>query len=393
MGHSVYLAAMVSERVAMKTLYDLLGVRQDADAETVRSAFRRAVKAHHPDLHVHDADAAERLREIIAANAILRDAEQRAAYDQYLRLERQRRWSEWKRAIVQCSIAGAVLSVGLVAGSARFVPLPKAVTVAAKAEKDAMRESAEVPVVRLAVVQNRDHTTDEHDDAKAVSWTIGASITPPPAIISMDRKLIRDEPPVDRRPGVDAKLYSERGIAAYRGGDLDRALADFDLAIRQDRNDAQAYRNRGKVWEDRDDHDRALADYDEAIRLDPNNPEAFHERGLVWRRKGELDSALIDLDRAIRFSFADAGYYCDRGLVWYEKGRHDRALADFNQAIKINPNFAAAYIDRGITLRARGDLEQASADFDRATKIDPNSLIVIQRANFEPLKAGSHVQN
>src|SRR5262249_7549454 len=98
-----------SERVAMKTLYDLLRVRSDANAEAVKKAFRRAVKAHHPDLNA-DEDAAERFRKIIAANAILRDIEQRAAYDRHLKLERQRLWLEWKRAVVHCLIAAAVSS-------------------------------------------------------------------------------------------------------------------------------------------------------------------------------------------------------------------------------------------------------------------------------------------
>ena len=73
----------------MKTLYDLLGAHADDDAETLKKAFRKAVKATHPDLHAGDADAQLRFRQIVNANAILRDAKQRATYDLLLQRERQ----------------------------------------------------------------------------------------------------------------------------------------------------------------------------------------------------------------------------------------------------------------------------------------------------------------
>ena len=60
----------------MKTLYDLLGARPDDDAEELRSAFRKAAKANHPDLHVGDLDAPSRFRQIVQAYDILRDAQQ-----------------------------------------------------------------------------------------------------------------------------------------------------------------------------------------------------------------------------------------------------------------------------------------------------------------------------
>src|SRR6516225_3448500 len=78
----------------MKTLYDLLGARPDDDAEGLRNAFRQAVKANHPDLHIGDPDAPMRLRQIVQAYDILRDTEQRATYDRLLVFEReQRRWT------------------------------------------------------------------------------------------------------------------------------------------------------------------------------------------------------------------------------------------------------------------------------------------------------------
>ena len=68
----------------MDTLYDLLGALPQDDAEGLRTAFRRAVKGAHPDLRPNDPDAAVRFRQIVRANEILCDRDQRAAYDHLL---------------------------------------------------------------------------------------------------------------------------------------------------------------------------------------------------------------------------------------------------------------------------------------------------------------------
>jgi curved DNA-binding protein CbpA len=68
----------------MKTLYDLIGARRDDDAESLKKAYRNAVKANHPDYHADDPEAVRRFMQITAAYDILRDTEQRVAYDRTL---------------------------------------------------------------------------------------------------------------------------------------------------------------------------------------------------------------------------------------------------------------------------------------------------------------------
>src|ERR1700755_1601863 len=68
----------------MDTLYDLLGALPHDDAEGLRTAFRKAVKGAHPDLRPDDPDAAIKFRQIVRANGILLDKDQRAGYDHFL---------------------------------------------------------------------------------------------------------------------------------------------------------------------------------------------------------------------------------------------------------------------------------------------------------------------
>src|SRR5215475_10284081 len=73
----------------MTTLFEVLGVPRDATDEAVRVAFRKAAKAHHPDLNLGDPAAEPQLRQIIAAYHALKTAQQRAVYNQYLAKEEQ----------------------------------------------------------------------------------------------------------------------------------------------------------------------------------------------------------------------------------------------------------------------------------------------------------------
>jgi curved DNA-binding protein CbpA len=82
----------------MTTLYDLLGALPDDDAEEIRAAFRKAVKSAHPDINPGDPDAAVKFRQIVRANEILVDQEQRAVYDHLLDLARIEKEAASKQA-------------------------------------------------------------------------------------------------------------------------------------------------------------------------------------------------------------------------------------------------------------------------------------------------------
>src|SRR3954453_10542828 len=61
-------------------LYGLLGVSGDADAETIKKAYRRLARQLHPDVNP-DPGAQAQFQEVGRAYEVLSDPQKRAAYD------------------------------------------------------------------------------------------------------------------------------------------------------------------------------------------------------------------------------------------------------------------------------------------------------------------------
>jgi len=64
-----------------KDYYAILGVKRDASANAIKTAYRRLARKYHPDVS-KEKDAEEKFKEMAEAYETLRDPEKRAAYDQ-----------------------------------------------------------------------------------------------------------------------------------------------------------------------------------------------------------------------------------------------------------------------------------------------------------------------
>ena len=66
----------------MADFYDVLGVSRDADADTLKQAYRRMARQYHPDIN-KEPGAEDRFKEIGRAYEVLSDSQTRARYDQF----------------------------------------------------------------------------------------------------------------------------------------------------------------------------------------------------------------------------------------------------------------------------------------------------------------------
>jgi tetratricopeptide (TPR) repeat protein len=290
----------------METLYDLLGALPRDDAEELRAAFRRAVKGAHPDLNPGDPAAGQKFREIVRANDILVDEEQRAAYDHLLDLaHKEQRQKSTAKAVHKAATSVIALSVASCLGLGGFLiyqnepqfsdtlrhltelaiarpgdfaglaPSAQAKTPSAQArmQPPPVNEArTETPQLDIKVVQTISVQPPAAEKQETASLP-PAAIVPvgAPAQAEADNTATASVgPPLEIAPS-DAKVFRERGIFAYRSGNLDGAIAEFDRAIQLDPKFSAAYIDRGIVLYRLQKFERAFADIAQAKRIEKAN--------------------------------------------------------------------------------------------------------------------------
>jgi curved DNA-binding protein CbpA len=196
----------------MKTLYDVLGVCSDADDEALKTAYRKAAKAHHPDLNPGDPDAARRFRQIATAIEILRDSEQRAAYDRLLDCGRRQPQLRWTRIIIADAIAAAILVVVLVGGYALIGPTFSTSTTVSEVENSAA--SRPVATAGEQLTQRTELTGRDEPDGRLEQGLMAVAVSEQLAAAEREAALRREQ--------------EERRQAA----ELDRQKAEREAALR-----------------------------------------------------------------------------------------------------------------------------------------------------------------
>ncbi len=69
--------------MAGRDFYEILGVTREADADTIKKAYRKLAMQYHPDRNPGNAEAEEKFKEAAAAYEVLGDANKKAQYDRF----------------------------------------------------------------------------------------------------------------------------------------------------------------------------------------------------------------------------------------------------------------------------------------------------------------------
>ena len=135
---------------------------------------------------------------------------------------------------------------------------------------------------------------------------------------------------------------------------IEGCTAIINAATETRKNMAIAYNNRGNGYADKKQYERALPDYDHALRLSPDYSVGFRNRGLAYNGLKQYDKAISDYNEAIRLDPRYGAAFNSRGSSYYSKKNYDRAIADYSEAIRIDPNSAFPFRNRGLSYVDKG---------------------------------------
>ncbi|HEV2159693.1 tetratricopeptide repeat protein [Bradyrhizobium sp.] len=212
----------------------------------------------------------------------------------------------------------------------------------------------------------------------------------------------------------DGPVLRARGTAYYAKGDFDRAIADYDEAIRFDPRDKDSLGLRANAYKAKGDFSRSIADYDQLVQLDPRDVRAYRARASAHWQAGSLAKSLADLDEAVRLDPKNAYAALWREIIARRSHEPDRLAEAATQldmtkwpAPIINlflgtttpeqvldaandpdprrrkGQVCEAHFYAGELTLQRGSREEASRLFDLAVADCPKTFVEKQAADFE----------
>jgi tetratricopeptide (TPR) repeat protein len=166
--------------------------------------------------------------------------------------------------------------------------------------------------------------------------------------------------------------YLQRGFL-QRLKQPDRALADYDAALKIQPDATAVLTNRAWIYMSRSRYDAALEDLNKAIALSPPALAAHsrYYRGYSFLRLKDYPSAMSDLNEALRVEPNNPDPYLARGETEQAQQLYDAALHDYDEFSKRAPRDPRGLIARGSVMEATGRAKEALAAYENAVMLDP----------------------
>jgi tetratricopeptide (TPR) repeat protein len=143
--------------------------------------------------------------------------------------------------------------------------------------------------------------------------------------------------------GAQLMSVLNEGLEYHKTGNLKKAVELYTEAIqKKDPKAAEAHNWRGMAYEELGDQDKALADYNEAIRISPNYADAYNNRGELYRKQKKFSLAARDYTEAIKHdkNFPEAQF--NAALVAEDQRNPQNAIRHYQEYLKLSPNAADA---------------------------------------------------
>ena len=171
-----------------------------------------------------------------------------------------------------------------------------------------------------------------------------------------DLRFIRTDGIIGGSRRVDqAQFYALRGNAHFKQGNIDRALSDYNLAIKSSRNVYWVHINRGSAYFEVGEYQAALESFDEALNLSPGNAMILNGRARLLACAP--DANVRDGARAVNDSLRAIGVAERVPIVFFD-------------------TLAAAHAENG--------------EFELASEIQQNAIELLPPDNQEMIESYRH---
>jgi Flp pilus assembly protein TadD len=175
----------------------------------------------------------------------------------------------------------------------------------------------------------------------------------------------------------------KRGIAAYKGGDLNGARAAFEVAIHKNPKQADAYHYLGLVQDQTGQKAEAEKSYRKALELQPDLEESATNLSAILVEGGKLDEAAALMKKSVAKNPKNAALRVNLGMALSGKNDVDGANKEFEEAIRLEPNNGIHLVTYAGHLARSNRKDDAIAKLKQAEKVAANDAAVLSSVAIE----------
>ena len=198
---------------------------------------------------------------------------------------------------------------------------------------------------------------------------LGDRLTPE-SIAALVRAAADDFRLVRIRAAAGLAAVPAQMLAPRRRETVQRAMAEFEAAMRSRPDDAFSHYNLGNFHLARREPAQAVASFETAIRLRPELVPPLVNAAHAHNLQGKRDLAETSLRRALEIEPESAAASFNLGLLLGEQGRRREAIEALRAALAADPELAPAAYNLGVLL-AETDIDDATQWCRRAAQLRP----------------------
>lgn len=189
------------------------------------------------------------------------------------------------------------------------------------------------------------------------------------------------------------------GIAYSNDAQYNKAIPEFQTAIKLDANFIDAHCGLGRAYVEQDELDNAEMSVTAALKLDANYPpalalrdtirQAYYDKGITSLNDEHYNAAVTTFQKVVTLDpdFKYAHYYLGRAYIGLQA--YDKAVDSLQSAVALDANLEYAQYNLGYAYAAQGQYAQAVPHLEQAIAVDPN----LKHAHYNLARAYRELDN
>ena len=175
------------------------------------------------------------------------------------------------------------------------------------------------------------------------------------------------------------EAYAILSATYHKTGDAKRSLSDFDIARGLDRK--KAYLFRAEAFDVLKLHSEAIADWTELIKITPKEAEPYRSRAAAYlrpllenpnrrERQPRAEQVIADCKQAINLDPDDPRNHFLQAAALDFLDRHDEAIRSATEALRLDPEAPDTYLLRAASYLERKEYNKVISDVNEALRLE-----------------------